>query len=137
MPRAKKSPKKTRRSPETTSGLGHMAEWRIVSDYLASLDAKTRYTKRFRNPEEQLEKVVETLAETTDPIVRLELVQRKMDIERFIEESQVDPSAQYRAKFVEVASSYGDRKGISYAAWREVGVPAAVLKEAGITNGRE
>jgi hypothetical protein len=34
--------------------------------------------------------------------------------------------------FVEHARSYGERKGISYAAWREIGVSAAVLKRAGI-----
>ena len=34
--------------------------------------------------------------------------------------------------FVEAAAPYGERKGISYKAWREVGVPAAVLKRAGI-----
>ena len=36
--------------------------------------------------------------------------------------------------FVEVAASYSKRQGISYAAWREVGVPAAVLKRAGISR---
>ena len=34
--------------------------------------------------------------------------------------------------FVKAAASYGGRRGISYAAWREVGVPAAALKAAGI-----
>ena len=37
--------------------------------------------------------------------------------------------------FVEVAKAYGDRKGISYASWREVGVTAAVLKRADIGRG--
>ena len=34
--------------------------------------------------------------------------------------------------FVRVAKSFSERKGISYKAWREVGVPARVLKLAGI-----
>ena len=34
--------------------------------------------------------------------------------------------------FVSSAKEYGDRKGITYAAWRVAGVPASVLKEAGI-----
>ena len=34
--------------------------------------------------------------------------------------------------FVETARIYGERKGITYAAWRELGVPPAVLKRAGI-----
>lgn len=37
--------------------------------------------------------------------------------------------------FVGAASGYAERKGISYAAWRELGVPADVLKRAGITRG--
>ncbi len=32
------------------------------------------------------------------------------------------------------AKSYGERKGISYEAWRQLGVPAEVLKRAGITK---
>jgi hypothetical protein len=36
--------------------------------------------------------------------------------------------------FVKVAASYSARQGISYASWREVGVPAAVLKRAKISR---
>jgi hypothetical protein len=45
----------------------------------------------------------------------------------------VDMAALEQA-FAEVAASYSDRQGISYASWREVGVPAAVLKRAGIAR---
>ena len=34
--------------------------------------------------------------------------------------------------FVDAAAEYGRRKGITYAAWREAGVPSAVLNRAGI-----
>ena len=37
--------------------------------------------------------------------------------------------------FVKVAKAYGERKGISYATWRAVGVDAATLKAAGIGRG--
>ncbi len=36
------------------------------------------------------------------------------------------------AAFIKVAASYGSRNGISYGAWREVGVGASVLSQAGI-----
>jgi hypothetical protein len=36
--------------------------------------------------------------------------------------------------FVKSARSYSERKGISYAAWRQVGVEPAVLKKAGISR---
>ncbi len=39
------------------------------------------------------------------------------------------------AAFVEVAKSYSESKAISYASWRDVGVPAAVLTQAGISRG--
>lgn len=38
------------------------------------------------------------------------------------------------AEFVRAAKDYGQRKGISYAAWRAAGVDAAILKRAGITR---
>ena len=43
----------------------------------------------------------------------------------------VDLSAA-EADFIAVAQSYAQRKTISYAAWRAVGVPASVLKQAGV-----
>ena len=42
---------------------------------------------------------------------------------------------QLEAEFVKFAKSYSERKAISYAAWREVGVSAATLKAAGIGRG--
>ncbi len=38
--------------------------------------------------------------------------------------------------FVAVAKAYSEHKGISYATWREFGVPAAVLSKAGISRSR-
>ena len=48
--------------------------------------------------------------------------------------TKVDLSA-LEADFVKTAAKYAERKGISYAAWRELGVPADVLKKAGISRG--
>jgi hypothetical protein len=36
--------------------------------------------------------------------------------------------------FVAMAYSYSSRRGISYAAWREAGLEASVLKKAGVTR---
>jgi hypothetical protein len=36
--------------------------------------------------------------------------------------------------FVKTAKSYSQRKGISYAAWRELGVSADILKKAGVSR---
>ena len=36
--------------------------------------------------------------------------------------------------FVRVAKAYGEKKGISYQAWREMGVLPRVLRNAGIVR---
>jgi hypothetical protein len=36
--------------------------------------------------------------------------------------------------FVKVVANYSKRQGISYASWREVGVPASVLTRAGLSR---
>jgi hypothetical protein len=38
--------------------------------------------------------------------------------------------------FVRTAAGYSQRKGITYAAWRDAGVDATVLKRAGIPRTR-
>jgi hypothetical protein len=41
-----------------------------------------------------------------------------------------------RKAFVKAVRPYSKAKGIGYGAWRKVGVPADVLREAGITRGQ-
>ncbi|MCI0424493.1 MAG: hypothetical protein L0Z47_01415, partial [Actinobacteria bacterium] len=43
---------------------------------------------------------------------------------------------QLEKDFVAHAKAYSERKGISYTAWREIGVPAATLKTAGLKETR-
>lgn len=40
------------------------------------------------------------------------------------------------AAFVKVAKKFGEQRGITYPAWRDAGVPAVVLKKAGIACTR-
>jgi hypothetical protein len=40
------------------------------------------------------------------------------------------------AAFVKIAKQFGENRGIGYGAWRDAGVPAAVLKKAGIARTR-
>ena len=40
------------------------------------------------------------------------------------------------AAFVKVAKRFGEKRGIRYGAWRDAGVPAEVLKRAGIARTR-
>ena len=76
------------------------------------------------------------IAAEDDPLRQLDLIQQRIDIETQL--SHLEDAADIEtleAGFVEYAKAYSERKGISYAAWREVGVPAAVLKRAGISRG--
>jgi hypothetical protein len=40
------------------------------------------------------------------------------------------------AAFIRVAKKFSEKRGIGYGAWRDAGVPAAVLKKAGVRRTR-
>jgi hypothetical protein len=40
------------------------------------------------------------------------------------------------AAFVKIAKRFGENRGIGYGAWRDAGVPATVLKKAGVARTR-
>jgi hypothetical protein len=40
------------------------------------------------------------------------------------------------AAFVKIAKRFGENRGIGYGAWRDAGVPADVLKKAGVARTR-
>lgn len=71
-----------------------------------------------------------------DSLGRLHLLQERRDLEDELSAMNgggVDLAA-LQGEFVKAAKSYSERKGVSYAAWREVGVPASVLRQAGISR---
>ena len=108
---------------------------RAVAAYLDALETNKPKRGRKRTPESidrQLAALDEKLAKA-NAISRLSIIQQRIDLlaAREALQGDVDLSA-YEDQFVAVAASYGERKGISYAAWRELGVPAPILKRAGI-----
>ena len=112
-------------------------EGRVVREYLEALRSNKPKRGRKRTPESinaRLAALADELAEA-DPIRELELVQERMNLEAELASmgSQVDITA-IEAEFVKVAKGYSGRKGISYAAWRAVGVEPSVLKKAGISR---
>jgi hypothetical protein len=115
------------------------AQGRAVRVYLEALAASRPKRGRKRTPEsikKRLDRIEVELAEAT-PIQRLHLVQERMDLERELaSSSETFDLSELEAAFVGAAKGYSERKGISYAAWREAGVPAATLKAAGISRGR-
>ncbi len=53
-----------------------------------------------------------------------------------MESSGTHDIARLEAEFVKIAKRFGENRGIGYAAWRDAGVPAAVLKKAGVARTR-
>ena len=108
-----------------------------VRDYLKALEQNAPRRGRRRTPEsvERQLAVLEGEMEGASVTKRLDLIQQRIDLEADLETLQqagsVDLSA-LEAGFATHAAAYGGRRGISYAAWREIGVSSATLKSAGI-----
>ncbi|MGB5187399.1 MAG: hypothetical protein WBO84_09780 [Acidimicrobiia bacterium] len=73
----------------------------------------------------------------SDPLARVDLYQARLDTQETLDQlaETVDIDA-LEAGFVEYAASYSTRKGITWPAWREAGVSAAVLRAAGVKRTR-
>ena len=114
------------------------AEGRAVREYLEALRANKPKRGRKRTADSvrsQLAAVEAELAEA-DPVRELQLVQKRMDLQSELSNmGQAVDIKSLQDAFVKVAKSYSTRNHISYGAWREVGVDAAVLKSAGIGRG--
>jgi hypothetical protein len=113
------------------------AQGRAIKNYLEALENHQPRRGRRRTPDSinaRLAKIDNELA-GADPMKRLGLIQERLDLLAELEhlEAPVDMSALEEA-FVIAAGGYSERKGISWAAWREVGVPAKVLERAGISR---
>jgi len=110
---------------------------RAVRRYLEALDAHKPKRGRKRTPESMQKRLakIETELTSADPLHRLQLIQERLDLQSELEAAgtKVDLTELERG-FVEAAKAYSERKGISYAAWRELGIEAAVLKRAGISR---
>ena len=132
----KRGPKVVTDAHKAAMAVGR-AESRTVSSYLEVLEANRPKRGRKRTAESvnaRLEAIVEEL-DGADMLARVNLIQERMDLEYelAVMDDKIDIS-EYEAEFLAVAKSYSDRRGITYAAWREAGLDAAILKKAGITR---
>jgi hypothetical protein len=114
------------------------AEGRVVREYLEALRSTKPKRGRKRTPDSITKRLgqIEIELSTATAIDELKLVQERRDLASELESmgTSIDISS-LEQEFLRVAGHYGDRKGISYASWREVGVSAATLKSAGISRG--
>lgn len=115
------------------------AQARAVKEYLAAREQESKRGPKM-TPEklrDRIESTQKAIAEEDDPARRLELIQQRMDDEERLAAVEDQPDMDtLEDAFVGAAAEYSDRKGISYSAWRELGVPAAVLKRAGVKRTR-
>lgn len=113
-------------------------EARAIKAYLGAIQ-RTRRPGRPVKPEtleKRLASLDEQLATEVNPLKRVDLQQKKLDTQtRLAELDDATDIAGLEDDFVEAVAGYSQRKGISYAAWRAEGVPAAVLRKAGIRRG--
>ena len=113
------------------------ARARAVRNYLEALETARPKPGRRQTPETMRARItqIDSELDSATPMQRLHLIQKKMDLADKIAEAErtVDISS-LEVEFVNVASAYGETNGISYACWRAVGVPAAVLNRAGVSR---
>jgi hypothetical protein len=113
---------------------------RAVRRYLEALEAHKPKRGRKRTHEsvqKRLAAIDEKLA-GADALSRLHLMQERMNLTNELASS--DNSVDMKAledDFVAAAAPYGARKGITYAAWRQMGVDPGVLRRANIKRGGE
>jgi len=134
---AKRGPKAMTQEHKAALERGR-AEGRFVRDYLEALRNSKPKRGRKRTPasiEARLAKIDAEL-ESATAIEELQLVQERRDLTDELANLDAGTDlSELEGKFVEVAQAYAERKGISYASWRDVGVSAATLTKAGIKRG--
>ena len=111
---------------------------REIKAYLKVIESRKRGRPVTRESlQKRLARVNEKIEAADDPLRSVELIQTRLDIEDSLEGLKEDiDMAALEAGFVAHARSYSERKGITYTAWREYGVPAATLRDAGIPETR-
>jgi hypothetical protein len=114
-------------------------ESRSVRRYLEAIELHKPKRGRKRTAEgiESRLRQIDDRLPTADPLSRVHLVQERINLQNELasKEEAVDLKA-LEEDFIHAAKGYGERKGISYAAWREAGVDANVLRRAGIARTR-
>jgi hypothetical protein len=113
-------------------------EARAIKAYLKTVDTGKHGRPVSRESlEKRLEKTNRQIEDSDDPLKTVDLIQTRLDIELALSRLEdVESIERLEAKFVKYAASYSERKGVSYTAWRQFGVPATVLRNAGVPETR-
>jgi hypothetical protein len=138
----KSTSSKRKRSPMSNEHKQALAEGREqgrgVRLYLEALE-KNRPKRGRKRTAESISKrleAIEVKLEEADPLTRLHLIQERINLQNELESLKAKTDLTELEKgFIVAAKSYGERKGITHAAWRALGVPPDVLRRAGIGRG--
>src|SRR5437764_370217 len=99
---------------------------RIVRRYLEALESHRPKRGRKRTPESITKRIanIDERLTSADPLTRLHLVQERMDLEHELAAAGGDGADldELETGFTDVAAAYGERKGLTYEAWRSIGV---------------
>lgn len=108
-----------------------------IKRYLQALDSRRPGRPvTLAGLQEKLDLLIAKIADEEDALKKVDLVQMRLDTEQRIADFEEVDFETLEAEFVRYARVYSERKGISYSAWREIGVPASVLRQAGIPRTR-
>jgi len=110
---------------------------RAVKTYLQAIDANKPKRGRKRTPDSIKARLTKIEADLggADALNALNMRQERIDLQKELTGmSRTTDLSALEKEFVKAAKGYSARRGISYAVWRESGVPADVLKKAGVTR---
>jgi hypothetical protein len=114
-------------------------EGQAVKAYLDALEEHRPRRGRRRTPDSIQKRLaaIDTELGGASSLKRLQLLQERRDLQAELGTMGAESPdlGELVTGFTAVAKAYSQRKGISYATWRELGVPADVLKTAGVTRG--
>jgi uncharacterized protein YicC (UPF0701 family) len=134
----KKGPKSPMTNEHKEALARGRAEGKAVREYLEALRANKPKRGRKRTPDSINRRIsaIDSEIVNADPLTELKLVEERRrlleDLTTIGNKLDID---QLEKAFITVAKSYGERQGISYASWREVGIEARVLRAAGLGRG--
>lgn len=136
------SPRPAGAGNPTSSKPSTFLQARIVRRYLSAIEAKKQGKGAQRTSDaigNRITKIDELLV-SADPLTRVHLTQERLELHAEhvrLSNGNHGELGQLERDFVRVARSYGDRNGLTYAAWRQVGVDSKVLDRAGIRRAEK
>jgi hypothetical protein len=148
---ARKATKKTtkkaaKRSTQRTLSAAHkraLAEGRTMSTvdrYLSAVNTpKQRGRKVSKATLTQRLAAARERAKSTTGVEKVLAAQEVRDLQNKLASLNAASGTDVKsleAEFVRIAKKFGENRGIGYGAWRDAGVPAVVLKKAGVARTR-